>query len=179
MASDKVGVEPQKLEPRGGATGFADPSVQFKILQFPAKCAAKVLPAAEAQPPSAAAGSAPGLQTTSPSIVVISKATPPAASTKGQPQITKAVVSQVPSINQLTTLGRTVMITVPRSAAPQALALTPQMPQSTSSHQANLQIPPGELCGPPCVLPKTHTHALYLALARTQIELFLSIFLQE
>ncbi|XP_056893630.1 transcription initiation factor TFIID subunit 4-like isoform X2 [Takifugu flavidus] len=141
--ADKVGAEPKKLEPRGGATGFADPSVQFKILQFPAKCAAKVLPTVEAQPPSAAAGSAPGLQTTSPSIVVISKAAPPAASTKGQPQITKAVVSQVPSMNQLTTLGRTVMITVPRSAAPQALALTPQMPQSTSSHQANLQIPPG------------------------------------
>lgn len=146
--ADKVGVEPQKPESRGGAAVFADPSVQFKILQFPAKCAAKVLPTAEAQPPSAAAGPAPGLQTTSPSVVVISKATPPVVSTIGKPQITKAVVSQVPSMNQLT-LGRTVMITVPRSAAPQALALTPQMPQSTSSHQANLQIPPGELCEPP------------------------------
>lgn len=156
MAADKVGVEPQKPEPRGGAAGFADSSLQFKILQFPAKCAAKVLPAAEAQPPPATAGSAPGLQTTSPSVVVIAKAPPPAASAKGQPQMTKAVVSQVPSGKQLPTLGRTVMATVPRSAAPLALALTPQVPQPSSSHQTNLQIPPGQPRGPhTCTFPSS------------------------
>lgn len=144
MAADKVGVDRPKLEM---AAGFADPPVHFKILQFPAKCAAKVLPASEAQPP-AATGSAPGLQTSSPSVVVIAKAPPPTASAKGQPQMTKAVLNQAASLNQLATLGRMVMITVPRSTAPpQNLSLTPHMPPSTSSHQANIQIPPGEPCG--------------------------------
>lgn len=168
MAADKVGVDQPKLETMAAAAaaGFADSPVHFKILQFPAKCAAKVLPGSEAQPP-AAAGSAPGLQTSSPSVVVIAKAPAPTASAKGPPQMAKAVLNQVTSLNQLTTLGRMVMITVPRSTAPpQNLSLTPHMPPSTSSHQANIQIPPGE----PCVA-NAHAHAraraLYPALWHT------------
>lgn len=173
MAADKVGVDQLKLET--AAAGFADSPVHFKILQFPAKCAAKVLPASEAQPP-AVAGSAPGLQTSSPSVVVIAKAPPPTASAKGQPQMTKAVLNQVTSLNQLTTLGRMVMITVPRSTAPpQNLSLTPHMPPSASSHQANIQIPPGEPCGLPCVA-NAHARALYPACCRTQLQLFDSVF---
>lgn len=149
MAADKVGLEQQKLEPRGTASGSADSSVQFKILQFPAKCAA-----AEVLQSCTAAGSGAGLQTSSPSVMVIAKAAPPAVSAKGQPQITKAVLSQVASINQLPTSGRTVMITVPRSAAPQTLAVTPQLPPSASPQPANIQIPPGE-GGLPCLLLMT------------------------
>lgn len=144
MAADKVGLEQQKLEPRGtaAAAAFADSHVQFKILQFPAKCAAaEVLQSCTAA----------GLQTSSPSVMVIAKAAPPAAGPKGQAQITKAVLSQVASINQLPTSGRTVMITVPRSAAPQTLAVTPQLPPSASPQPANIQIPPGE-GGLPCLL---------------------------
>lgn len=147
MAADKVGVEQQKREPCGTPAAFLDSSVQFKILQFPTKCAAKVIPSGEGQQPSTAAGSAPGLQTSSPSVVVIAKAAPPDLRTKGQTQITKAIFSQVAAVNQLAVSGRTLMITVPRSAAPQALAVTPQVPLSTPPQQANIQIPPGELCG--------------------------------
>lgn len=144
-AADKVGVEQQKQEPCGTPAALSDSSVQFKMLQFPPKAAAKVLPAAEGQHPSTAAGSAPSLQTSSPSVMVIAKAAPPALRTKGQPHITKAVFSQVASLNQLAACGRTLMITVPRSAAPHTLAVNPQVPPSTSPQPASLHIPPGEL----------------------------------
>lgn len=144
-AADKVGVEQQKRESCGTPAALADSSVQFKMLQFPPKAASKVLPAAEGQQPSAAAGSAPGLQTSSPSVLVIAKAAPSALRTKGQPHVTKAVLSQVASINQLAACRRTLMITVPRSAAPHTLAVTPQLPPSTSPQPTSLHIPPGEL----------------------------------
>lgn len=143
MAADIGGAEQRKRE----SCGSVDSSVYFKIVQFPPRGAAKAAPAAEGQqPPSAApapagsalAGSALGLQTSSPAVMVIAKAAPPAHGTK-------AVLSQVASINQLAASGRAVMITVPRSAAANTLTVTPQPPPAPQP--ANIQIPPGELCG--------------------------------
>ena len=59
-------------------------------------------------------------------------------------QVSKQAVSQVSTMSQVTTSGRTVVITVPRSAAPQPAA--PALPQAASPQlPANIQIPPGEL----------------------------------
>lgn len=132
------GAEQRKRE----SCGSVDSSVYFKIVQFPPRGAAKAAPAAEGQQPLSAApalaGSALGLQTSSPAVMVIAKAAPPAHGTK-------AVLSQVASINQLAASGRAVMITVPRSAAANTLTVTPQPPPAPQP--ANIQIPPGELCG--------------------------------
>lgn len=156
VATEKVVVEQKKLEP-GGTAGCSDAPVHVKILQVPAKCLAnstvqppptaagvprvdpastKVIPAVQShQQPHSSAVTVPGLQA-SPSVVVITKvAAPGGVSANGQPQVTKTVLSQVAPINQVPTPGRTVMITVPRPAAPQAAS--PQLP-------ANIQIPPGD-----------------------------------
>ena len=138
-----MGVEQQMQEPCGTAAAAAaaeDSSVQVKILQFPPKGAAK----ADGLQPSSAASPAPGLQTPSLPVMLLAKAAAPALRTTAQPHITKAVFSQVASRNQLAAPGRTVMITVPRSAAPHTLAVTPQLPPSASPQPANIQIPPGE-----------------------------------
>lgn len=162
MATDKAVIEPC------GAAGYADTSVQVKILQVPARCGAntavhppptaapvprgdsappKVIPTGQSHQPTSSTITVPGLQTSSPSVVVIAKvAASGGVSANGQPQVTKAVLSQVASINQVTTPGRTVMITVPRPAAPQTVAVTPRLPQPASPQlPANIQIPPGEL----------------------------------
>lgn len=161
MASDKAVIEQQKLEP----SGCADTSVQVKILQVPTKCGAvtqplptaagvsrvdcslpKVVPAGQNHQCASSTVTVPGLQTSSPSVVVIAKV--PAlggVSANGQPQVTKAVLSQVASVNQVTTPGRTVMITVPRAAAPHTVAVTPRLPQPVSTRlPANIHVPPGE-----------------------------------
>lgn len=159
MATEKVAVEQKKLEP-GGTAGCSDAPVHVKILQVSAKCLAnttvqppptaagvprvdpastKVIPAVQSHQPHSSTMTVPGLQT-SPSVVVITKvAASGGVSTNGQPQVTKTVLSQVAPINQVPTPGRTVMITVPRPAAPQTAS--PQLP-------ANIQIPPGEVCSP-------------------------------
>lgn len=60
----------------------------------------------------------------------------------GNQQTTKQPQNQVASVKQVTTTGRTVLITVPRSATAQPV--TPRLPQATSPHlPANIQIPPG------------------------------------
>lgn len=134
MAADKVGVEPQRREPCGTPAAFADSSVQLQVLPLPPKGAAG------GQQPSSAAGCAPGPQTCAPSVMVIAKAAPPALRTKGHAHMSKGLLSQVASISQ----PRTVMITVPRSAAPRTLAVTPQLPPSAPPQPANIQLPPGE-----------------------------------
>lgn len=148
MAADNVGAEQQKREgePCGtpaAAAALADSSVQFKIPQLPPEGAAKVVRAVEGQQPSAAAGSAPGLPAPPPSVMVIAKAAPP----QGQAHIARALFSQVASIKQLAAAsGRTVVIAVPRAAAPHthALAAAPQLPPSAPPQPASLQIPAGE-----------------------------------
>ncbi|KAG8003236.1 putative ATP-dependent RNA helicase DDX10 [Nibea albiflora] len=155
MATDKVVIEAKKLELCG-----ADNSVQVKILHVPPKCGSmtavhpphtaagdcvsappKVIP----HQPASSAVTVPGLQTSSPSVVVITKvATPSRVSANSQPQVTKPALSQVTSMSQTTTPGRTVVITVPRAAAPQTVAVAPRLPQGTSPQlPANIQIPPG------------------------------------
>lgn len=158
MATDKVVIEAKKLE----LCGAGDNAVQVKILHVPPKCGSITA----VQPPPTAAGdcisappkviphqptsstvTVPGLQTSSPSVVVITKvATPGRVSANSQPQVTKPALSQVTSMSQTATPGRTVVITVPRAAAPQTVAVAPRLPQGTSPQlPANIQIPPGEL----------------------------------
>lgn len=124
MAADKVGVEPQKREPCGTPAAFADPPVQLQVLPFP--------------PKGAAGGQQPS--TCSPAVMVITKAAPPALRTKGHVHMSKGLLSQVASISQ----PRTVVIAVPRSAAPRTLAVTPPLPPSAPPQPANIQLPPGE-----------------------------------
>lgn len=195
MAADVGGAEQRKRE----SCGSVDSSVYFKIVQFPPRGAAKAAPAAEGQqPPSAApalagsalaapalagsalagsalaglalAGSALGLQTSSPAVMVIAKAAPPAHGTK-------AVLSQVASINQLAASGRAVMITVPRSAAANTLTVTPQPPPAPQP--ANIQIPPGELCGsvvcPQAVMEPNPSPGLQPACCRLQPDFFWTV----
>nr|XP_046247606.1 transcription initiation factor TFIID subunit 4-like isoform X2 [Scatophagus argus] len=162
MAPDKVVTEAQKLE-SCVAAGYTDSPIQVKILQVPGKCGAITA----VQPPPTAAGvtkgeSAPpaliptgqpasttvpatGLQTSSPVMVIAKVATSGAVSANGQLQVTKPALSQVASVNQATTPGRTVMITVPRAAAPQTVTVGAPRLQQTASPQlpANIQIPPG------------------------------------
>lgn len=167
LATNKVVTESQKLESCGPA-GDGDSSVQVKILQVPAKCG----PFTAVQPPPTAAavskgdsifappkvittgqGHQPasstvtaGPQTPSPAIMVITKvAAPGGMSASGQPQVTKTALSQVVPMNQATTPGRTVVITVPRPPAPQPVAVVPRLPSASPQLPTNIQIPPGEL----------------------------------
>lgn len=126
------------------APGDGDASVQVRI-QVAAKhgpvTAASISQSDSAPPkvipsgqPSACAVTVSGPRT-SPVMVVASA---------GNQQTTKQPQNQVASLKQVTTTGRTVLITVPRSATAQPV--TPRLPQATSPHlPANIQIPPGEL----------------------------------
>ncbi|KAM9357992.1 transcription initiation factor TFIID subunit 4-like [Symphorus nematophorus] len=164
MATDKVVIEGQKLE-TCGAAGYGDAPIQVKILQLPAKCGPitavqppppaagdcvsappKVPPTGQSHQPASSAVTVPtGLQTTSPSVMVIAKvANPGGVSANGQPQALKPALSHVASMNQATTPGRTVVISVPRAAAPQTVTVAPRLPQTPSPQlPANFQIPPG------------------------------------
>ncbi|KAK5906719.1 hypothetical protein CesoFtcFv8_004639 [Champsocephalus esox] len=77
--------------------------------------------------------------------MVVSKATTSGGvSAKIQPQVTKAALSQIASMTQATTQGRTLVITVPRATGPQPVSVAPRMPHTTSTQlPANFQIPPG------------------------------------
>ncbi|XP_041647641.1 transcription initiation factor TFIID subunit 4-like isoform X3 [Cheilinus undulatus] len=151
MATDKLTLDAQK-QVVCSAGGDGDSAVQIKMLQVHAKCGpntaihhqrapAKVLPIGQGHQHI----SSTGLQTSSPSVVVIAKvATTRAASVSSQPQVTKPAMIQAGSVNQATTPGRTVVIAVPRSTTPQPISVTPQLPQTSSPQlPANFQIPPG------------------------------------
>ncbi|XP_029285392.1 transcription initiation factor TFIID subunit 4-like isoform X2 [Cottoperca gobio] len=156
MATNKVVIDKAAVD--------GDTSIQVKILQVPAKCG----PSTAVQPPPMAAGvsvSAPpkviptGLghqptsstvvsarQNSSHSVMVVAKMATSGAftSAKSQPQVTKAAFSQVASMTQATTHGRTVVITVPRAAASQPATVAPRLTRTTSPQlPANIQIPPG------------------------------------
>ncbi|XP_059197169.1 transcription initiation factor TFIID subunit 4 [Centropristis striata] len=164
MATNKVVIEAQKLDSCRTAGRDGDPSVQVKVLQVPAKCGPftvvpppptaagdstfappKVIPAGHGHQPTPSPVSAQGGQTSSSSVMVLAKgATPGRVSANNQPQVTKVALSQVASMNQAPTPGRTVVITVPRAAGPQPVTVTPRLPQTASPHlPANIQIPPG------------------------------------
>lgn len=159
MATNKVVTEANKVELQG-ATAAGDSSVQVRIIQVPAKCG----PITGAQPPSTAAdlskgdcvsappkvipscqastsaAAASGPRTSTPSVMVVTNAGGLGANTQ---QVAKQALSQLGSVKQVATAGRTVLITVPRSAAAQSV--TPRLPQAASPQlPANIQIPPGE-----------------------------------
>uniref|UniRef100_A0A3B4V4U2 TAF4B RNA polymerase II, TATA box binding protein (TBP)-associated factor n=1 Tax=Seriola dumerili TaxID=41447 RepID=A0A3B4V4U2_SERDU len=128
MAKNNLVTEAQNLE-SCGAVGDGD-SAQVKT----------VLPTGRSQQPT----SVPGPQTSSPSVMVAKVATPGRINANRQLQVTKPALSQVAPMNQATTPGRTVVITVPRTAAPQPVAVAPRLPQTTASQlPANIHIPPG------------------------------------
>ncbi|XP_075342286.1 transcription initiation factor TFIID subunit 4-like [Odontesthes bonariensis] len=158
MATNKVVKDAQKLDSSGALDGNGESATQVRIIQVPAKCGAKTA----VNPPSTAASNSrsesvtglckvipsiqehqhtssavPGPLTSHSSVMLVAKtaATPGRVSIANQ-QVAKQAVSQV------TTSGRTVVITVPRSAAPQPPA--PALPQAASPQlPANIQIPPG------------------------------------
>ncbi|XP_025999232.1 transcription initiation factor TFIID subunit 4-like isoform X2 [Astatotilapia calliptera] len=141
MATKNVVTEANRLEPQA-APGDGDASVQVRI-QVAVTAASmsqsdsvsappKVVPSGQ---PSTCAVSGPR---TSPPVVVVANA----GVSAGNQQTTKQPQNQVASVKQVTTTGRTVLITVPRSATAQPV--TPRLPQATSPHlPANIQIPPG------------------------------------
>ncbi|XP_047443594.1 transcription initiation factor TFIID subunit 4-like isoform X2 [Mugil cephalus] len=165
MATNKVVIEAQKLEPRG-PLGDGDASVQVRILQVPAKCG----PIKVIQPPPPAASGPKGDSVSAPSkvtscgqghqptssssvtvsvphsspssVVVVAKAVTPGGVSAGSQQVAKQALSQMASKKQVTTTGSAMVITVPRSAASQAVA--PQRPQTASPQlPGNIHIPPG------------------------------------
>lgn len=181
MATDKVVIEAQKVE-SCMAAGYGDTSIQVKIVQVPAKTGPitavqpsptaaaatkgdpapgppKVVPVGRGHRP---ASTVPGRQTSSPSVMMIGKvAAQGGVSSNSQPQVAKPALSQVGSLNQTTTQGRTVMITVPKAAAPQSMAVAPQRPQTASPQfPANIQIPPGKLAPLHCCIPTTRVYRL-------------------
>nr|XP_020476582.1 transcription initiation factor TFIID subunit 4-like [Monopterus albus] len=164
MATNNDG---QRLE-SCGVSGDEGSSVEVKMLQITAKCGPftavqpaptaaavskvdsicapiKVAPVGQAHQPPSSTVAGPGPQSSSPSVMVIAKvATPGAASANGQLQVTKPALTQVAPMNQATTSGRTVVITVPRTLAPPAVTVAPHLPQTTSPQlPANIQIPAG------------------------------------
>lgn len=175
MATNKVVIKAQKLESCGAAADV-DTSIQVKILQVPARCQPitavqppstaagvskgdtvsvppKVIPTAKGHQPTSSIVSVPGLQTSSPSVMVIAKLSTSGGMSTNSQLVTKPALSQVASMNQATTPGRTVVITVPRTAAPQPVTVAPRLPQTASPQlPANIQIPPGELQHAPVCL---------------------------
>ncbi|KAL6108604.1 taf4b [Pungitius sinensis] len=162
MATNKMVVESQKLESCGGAGG-GDNSIQVKILQVPAKCGSaaavppphtaagasnglfvsdpsKVLPVAYVHQPSSSIAPDQGRLTTSPSVMVVGKVAPQGGvAIRGTPHTTRAAL-----VSTTTTPGRTVVITVPRAAAPQTVPVAPRLPHTGPPQlPANIQIPPG------------------------------------
>uniref|UniRef100_UPI0037E92778 transcription initiation factor TFIID subunit 4-like n=1 Tax=Semicossyphus pulcher TaxID=241346 RepID=UPI0037E92778 len=167
MATNKVVMDTKKLESRGAA-GDGDTPIQVKILQVPPKCGPitaihrpptapgvskgdtvstplKVIPTVQGHQHTSSTVTVPGLQTsTSPVMVIAKVATTRGVSANSQTQVIKTALSQGGSINQATTPGRTVVITVPRAATPQPVTVAPRLHQTTSPQlPANIQIPPG------------------------------------
>ncbi|XP_040895422.1 transcription initiation factor TFIID subunit 4 [Toxotes jaculatrix] len=162
MATNKPVIEAQKLD-SCGAAGDGQSSVHVKTLQVPAKCGPitamqppptaaavtkgdslsgppKLIPSGQGHQSSTVPVAVSGPQTSSPSVMVVAKvATPSGVSASSQLQVTKPGLSQVAS-----TPGRTVVITVPRTAGPQPVTVAPRLPQAASSQlPANIHIPPG------------------------------------
>ncbi|KAK2816010.1 hypothetical protein Q5P01_026477 [Channa striata] len=165
MATNKVLIESQKVE-SGGAAGDGDSSVQVRILKIQANCGPitavqpppivtagsksdsipappKFVSVGQGHHPISTTATAPGPQTSSP-IMVIAKVATPAGVGNGPAQVAKPSLSQIASINQRPAQGRTVVITVPRTAAPLPVTVAPRLPNATSPQlPANIQIPPG------------------------------------
>ncbi|KAM3876227.1 transcription initiation factor TFIID subunit 4-like [Diretmus argenteus] len=82
----------------------------------------------------------PGPHVTPSPVLVVAKVVPPGVSASGQLQF-----STKPPLTQMTTTpGRTLVITVPRTTAPQPVTVAPRLPQTASPQfPANIQIPPG------------------------------------
>lgn len=171
MTTNESVVPTQMPDPNTAPSGDVDKPVQVKIVQVPSKCGPftglhplpvatcvskattacappKIIPTSQAHPHISPMLPVPELHTASPSVMVITKVAPGrAANATSQPQAIKPAVSQGPLMNQTANQGRTVVITVPRAAAPQPVTLSPRLPQTTSPQlPANIQIPPGESC---------------------------------
>lgn len=143
MAANKLLNGAQKLPEQNGEVKTSHVPVTIAAIAAPQPTAAA---ASNVDPVAATVQVAvPRPQTSSSQVVVVAKVTTSGVvSANSQLQVTKPALSQVTSINQATVPGRTVVITVPRPAAPQPVTVAPRLPQ-TSSLPANIQIPSGEL----------------------------------
>ncbi|XP_026178666.1 transcription initiation factor TFIID subunit 4-like [Mastacembelus armatus] len=166
MATNHVVVETKRLESCSEAK-HGDSSIQVKVLRVPAKgdsitvvqptpsavavskcdstfAPPKVIPTGQDYQTTSSAVPGPRAQTSSPSIMVISKVATPGGVNANSQHVSKPPLSQVAPMAQATTPGKTVVITVPRTAGPQPNTVTPRLPQAASSHlPANIQIPSG------------------------------------
>ncbi|XP_069574604.1 transcription initiation factor TFIID subunit 4-like [Brachyistius frenatus] len=146
MASNKAVLEAQRPESCGTA-GDQDTSVQVRIRQVPAVTAVQPPPPAASSSkgdpvsgtPKVVAGGPRYQPPSTPPVIVVTNTS---GGLSANSHVTKPTLGQVVSVSQATPPGRTVVITVPRSAAPQPVA--PRLPQTVSSQlPANIQIPAG------------------------------------
>ncbi|KAM6921198.1 transcription initiation factor TFIID subunit 4-like [Xenentodon cancila] len=156
MATSKVVGDAPKPD-LSVAARDAESAVQVRIIHVPAKCGpitavtpqpmaatssksecgpVKALPSSQGYQPHSSTAAVPGPHGLSASVIVAKMKAPGGGSLTSQ-QVTKQAAGQVPAP------ARTVVITVPRSAAPPAVA--PTLTQTASSTQlpANIHIPAG------------------------------------
>lgn len=169
MATNELAaVTAQMPDPSLTPSGDGEKLVQVKIVQVPAKCGPvtglhplptvtcvskaipcsatpKVITTGQAHPHIPSIVPVPELQTSSTSVMVIAKVAPGrTANPTSQPQAIKPALSQGALMNQAPNQGRTVVLTVPRAAAPQPVTVSSRLPQTTPPQlPANIQIPPG------------------------------------
>lgn len=163
MATNSAVVEAQRLESSRSAADEDSPA-RIETTPVSAKCGsntgvqpspnvsgtsvcapAKMPLTVQGHKPLLSKVTVPGPQTTSSPVIVVPKVTAAGGvSASGQPQVIKAPLSQVAPLKPTATSSRTVVITVPRAAAPQSVG--PQKTQSaTAQFPANIQIPAGEI----------------------------------
>lgn len=127
-------VEDPMMETNGGGTPG-----QVTVKHVPGKCSTLPCSAPLKEP----FGGPPLTPRTLPMVVTQVTSTWGGAA-GGKPQVSKPVWSQVTSGSQTFPQGRTVVITVPRSAGPQPVSVPPRPPKTNAtSLPASIQIPPG------------------------------------
>ncbi|XP_029905672.1 transcription initiation factor TFIID subunit 4-like isoform X2 [Myripristis murdjan] len=148
--SPDVKIQTPEAPPPCGPTGLLQPPSSVSVVSMadivhvPPKlttCGQAVQPAGTL-PKVTSAGPPP----TPPPVLVVAKVGTPGRSAGGQPQFTKLPVTQIAPVSRTPTpaSGRTLVIAVPRTTAPQPVAVAPRLPQTTTQQlPANIQIPSG------------------------------------
>ncbi|KAM9795953.1 transcription initiation factor TFIID subunit 4-like isoform 2-T2 [Syngnathus typhle] len=130
-----------------GTAGDGEPTNEVKTLQVTAKCGLVpspgvskgevYQPTSSVQAPQMSSPAVQAPQMSSPAVMMVTKVSKPGSASANCP---KAVLSQATTVNSTSVQGRTVVITVPRSAGPQV----PVAPRPAPTQlPANIQIPPG------------------------------------
>ncbi|XP_049584811.1 transcription initiation factor TFIID subunit 4-like isoform X2 [Syngnathus scovelli] len=120
-----------------GTAGDEEPTNEVKTLQVTAKCGLVPSPGVSKGEVYQPTSSVQAPQMLSPAVMMVTKVSKPGSASANCP---KAVLSQATTMNSTSVQGRTVVITVPRSAGPQV----PVAPRPAPTQlPANIQIPPG------------------------------------